>query len=38
VNVIRPFEGLNVAKAAADQVAMQEHRLAVAVGLGMGAA
>jgi type IV pilus assembly protein PilM len=38
VNVIQPFEGLYVAKDAADQVATQEHRLAVAVGLGMGAA
>jgi len=38
VNVIQPFEGLYVAKNAADQVATQEHRLAVAVGLGMGAA
>jgi type IV pilus assembly protein PilM len=38
VNVIQPFEGLHVARGAADQVATQEHRLAVAVGLGMGAA
>ena len=38
VNVIAPFEGLRVLKGAADQVATQEHRLAVAVGLGMGAA
>ena len=38
VNVIQPFEGLRVLKGAADQVATQEHRLAVAVGLGMGAA
>ena len=38
VKVIQPFEGLNVAKVAADQVAAQEHRLAVAVGLGVGAA
>ena len=38
VNVIAPFEGLNVTRDAASQVATQEHRLAVAVGLGMGAA
>jgi Tfp pilus assembly PilM family ATPase len=38
VNVIQPFEGLRVLKGAAEQVATQEHRLAVAVGLGMGAA
>ena len=38
VNVIQPFEGLYVSRDAADQVATQEHRLAVAVGLGMGAA
>ena len=38
VSVVQPFAGLNVAKDAADQVATQEHRLAVAVGLGMGAA
>jgi len=38
VSVVQPFTGLKVAKGAAAQVANHEHRLAVAVGLGMGAA
>jgi type IV pilus assembly protein PilM len=38
VAAIQPFEGLALAKDVAADVATQEHRLAVAVGLGMGAA
>jgi Tfp pilus assembly PilM family ATPase len=38
VAAIQPFEGLTLAKDVAADVATQEHRLAVAVGLGMGAA